>query len=431
MLEFQCPHCSEILSIPEQFVGSTGTCRKCRKTITIEPASTQDTEAEFNGMSSTRPPTLAVLHIETTGPSSRRCDIIELGAIKIDLSGRELDTFWNFANPDKEIPEKITERTGITDDMVAAAPFSHETVKEFFEWLGPHTILFADHAHFHSKFLSACLYREDVVPPATQIVDVVRWAEELEIDVPEYKLRKLLDAVGYPIQDTYRSMDICRGLALLVPNLIKKYAGNTVASGHNGNTGSVFGKMLGRKVPAVDERAVYDALTKLSRPIAQMCGSDFHAQEAYEERRQRERDGKPAKEAIDLGFLHVPEWYDERKRMLDHARIEASQETPQPTVVRPEDVEWERALLEASQSVDPDEQRRYLTRAVTLGARDPWPYERLAGFFIKSRDYLAAQKVCEQYFEGDTWKIPRHAHSSLKLLQRMEKLERRLSAAAQ
>ena len=36
MIEFQCPHCKLILHIPEEFIGSTGTCKNCRNSITID-----------------------------------------------------------------------------------------------------------------------------------------------------------------------------------------------------------------------------------------------------------------------------------------------------------------------------------------------------------------------------------------------------------
>jgi hypothetical protein len=87
-------------------------------------------------------------------------------------------------------------------------------------------------------------------------------------------------------------------------------------------------------------------------------------------------------------------------------------------------------LREASKSHDPDEQRKLLLKAVSLGARDPWPYERLIGFFIKMHDYHSAQKVCQRYFDGDVWRTPRFVDSSWRLLDRMERLERRISGAA-
>ena len=35
MIEYQCPHCANVLQIPEQYAGKTGTCAKCKASITV------------------------------------------------------------------------------------------------------------------------------------------------------------------------------------------------------------------------------------------------------------------------------------------------------------------------------------------------------------------------------------------------------------
>lgn len=35
MIDFECPHCHETLKIPEQYLGSRGTCKRCGKQITV------------------------------------------------------------------------------------------------------------------------------------------------------------------------------------------------------------------------------------------------------------------------------------------------------------------------------------------------------------------------------------------------------------
>lgn len=425
MIAYQCPHCRTVLNIPEQFVGATGTCRKCGKSITIEPEKTQAGGGDGNGSSRTTPPTLITVHLEATGPSSRKDNIIELGAIKIDASGRERDTYWTFSNPDGPIPEKIMERTGITNDMVASAPFPFEAVQEFFDWAGDRFILFADHGHFHAKFLCASLLREDLEPADGHMIDVAAWAEQLEVPAQEYRLRPLLSAIGAPDVPGHRAMDCARGLATLTAHLLQKEAGRLPK--HKDDSGT-WKKLLSKRQDDQPDPRLYRRLYEVATPLEEMCGARFHARDQFEQRKNlKQQDGDGPRAATPSPVvLHMPEWYEEKKQLLQtydgdghdgdgHAKITEA------------DKPWAEALMAASKTEDPEQRQRYLIDAVSLGARDPWPYERLSGDFIKAKDYHAAQKVCQRYFEGDAWRLPRHADSSWRLLERLEKLERKIA----
>ncbi len=429
MFEFECPHCKTILHIPEQFIGSTGTCKNCRNSITIE---LKPTETPGNGKSAAPPvdrPTLVVFRTEVTGFASRKDSIIELAAIKFDGTGGQLDTFWSLANPDGSIPEKITERTNITDDMVAQSPFAFEVVQDWFDWVGPNAVLFTDHAHFHSKFVCASLLREDMTPPEARVIDVMHWAEDLEIPAQEYRLHPLLDAMGYSGPTAHRAMDSCQGLLAIVQHLLVIELGRLPRNEHE--RAGVFGKFLGKKSPAgVDDR-IFVKLGSMAATLDEMCGINFYVKEKFEERqrvRKRPHNDSAGPEAPSA--VHMPEWYRETKRLLQESEQSAESSDDQASDIGPEDAPWTEVLLAATESEDSEEQRGYLLKAVSLGARDPWPYERLTAFYIRTRDYQSAQQVCQKYFESETWKRPMHAESSLKLLQRMEKLERKLAGVS-
>jgi DNA polymerase-3 subunit alpha (Gram-positive type) len=95
--------------------------------------------------------TYIVFDIETTGLSPINDMITEIGAVKI-VNGEVTDTYSQLINPERSIPEFITNLTGITDEMVRDKPTIGEIITDFKNFIGE-DVLVAHNATFDIGFI--------------------------------------------------------------------------------------------------------------------------------------------------------------------------------------------------------------------------------------------------------------------------------------
>ena len=75
-----------------------------------------------------------VVDIETTGGWASGDRITEIGAVKI-RNHQVVDEWQSLLNPQRSIPAKITQLTGITNDMVRNAPLFAEVADSFMRFM--------------------------------------------------------------------------------------------------------------------------------------------------------------------------------------------------------------------------------------------------------------------------------------------------------
>lgn len=159
-----------------------------------------------------------VVDIETTGLNAREDEIIELAAIKI-AQGKEVDSFSRLIKIQKILPDKITELTGITQDMLEQGEDIKEALKDFLEFIGKEKII-AHNLSFDMTFLQnkcrKCGYQ--LISNANE--DTIKTAKKVLEDVRDYKLETLASYFGLGKQ-RHRALDDCR----LLFNVYEKMRG--------------------------------------------------------------------------------------------------------------------------------------------------------------------------------------------------------------
>ncbi len=93
-----------------------------------------------------------VVDVDTTGGRGDRHRVTEIGAVRMQ-NGRIVDRFQTLLNPQRSIPAGITRLTGITEAMVADAPYFADVADEL-EGFFKDAIFVAHNVGFDYRFLS-------------------------------------------------------------------------------------------------------------------------------------------------------------------------------------------------------------------------------------------------------------------------------------
>ena len=176
-----------------------------------ETAVTGDKKMSFDG-------TFVIFDVETTGLRTGSDRLIEIGAVKY-TDGALVKSFQTFVDPERKIPQKIIELTGIEDSMVAGAPKEGEAVRRFFEFAGDDAVLVAHNAVFDTDTVKAACARNDIDYNYTHI-DTLLLARELLEESKNYRLDTVAKKLKLPDFDHHRADEDASILAKIFEKFI-------------------------------------------------------------------------------------------------------------------------------------------------------------------------------------------------------------------
>ncbi len=144
--------------------------------------------------------TYVVYDTETTGFNAANGDqMIEIGAVKIK-DGVIIDRFDEFINPGRHIPDKITELTLITDEMVKDADDECTVTKRFMEWTG-NCPMVAHNAKFDISFIEMAMKKYNLGEFKNCVIDTLELSRALDQGYARHSLSALVKRYSVPFDE--------------------------------------------------------------------------------------------------------------------------------------------------------------------------------------------------------------------------------------
>jgi len=155
------------------------------------------------------PERFVVFDLETTGLDPEKHEIIEFGAIRVNRDSINHETFQTLVKPSKKVPKKITELTGINQDMLDLEGEPIEVaLRKFLDFSGGLRLV-AFNADFDMAFLqnAAVKYSITIDNPVSCALKMSRraWPER-----KSYSLASLAKDGNLSNDGTHRALGDCQ-----------------------------------------------------------------------------------------------------------------------------------------------------------------------------------------------------------------------------
>ena len=159
-----------------------------------------------------------VFDTETTGLNYEEERLTEIGAVEI-VDGQICNIFKTFVNPKIKISEKITELTGIDNEMVSNAPFEEEALRQFLDFVDG-AVLVAHNARFDFNFIKKAAKRSGLKFSPT-VIDTLTLAKVLYKEIPKFTLDRLAKHLKLGEFNHHRAADDALMLSKIFIEMVK------------------------------------------------------------------------------------------------------------------------------------------------------------------------------------------------------------------
>ena len=163
-----------------------------------------------------------VFDTETTGFNPTNGDqMIEIGAVKIK-DGVITDSFDELISPEKELPAKITELTGITKEMLEGKDTEEAVTKRFMEFAG-NCPMVAHNASFDLSFIESALKKYNLGEFKNPLLDTMEISRILSPDEKKHSLSALVKRYNVEFDESshHRADYDAKGTALVFDKMVK------------------------------------------------------------------------------------------------------------------------------------------------------------------------------------------------------------------
>ena len=163
------------------------------------------------------PRTFVAFDLETTGLNPKRDAIIEFGGVRFQ-SGGPRDYYSTCINPERPLPPRIQQITGIRPADVASAPTIEQVIPNILSFFGNGTQAVVAHsAGFDVSFLRSAGIKLDM-----PVLDTYELATILLPGQGSYSLGELCQALSIPLQTAHRASHDAEATAELLLHLLKR-----------------------------------------------------------------------------------------------------------------------------------------------------------------------------------------------------------------